>query len=321
VKAAKVYFEPDLDTSILRGKQVGLIGYGSQGRAQALNLRDGGFSPRIGVRPGQSLERAVADGFAPTGVAEVCRASDVIMLLVPDEAQPALCQDSVFPNLRDGAFLGFATGFSVHYGLVAAPRGVSFFLTAPKGPGETLRRRFKDGGGIPALVASLGDDRDGLLVARAYAKAIGCGRAGVIETTFREEAVADLFGEQSVLVGGLTELMKAAFDVLVARGYAAEVAYIECIQEVEYMAALISKVGLAGLKSKISSTAYYGGSTRGPRVISPDVKRRLGVILDEIEHGEFGKEFLRYVESKVSEGPTPEDVAAIERARSGLRKP
>jgi ketol-acid reductoisomerase len=319
VTAAKVYFEPDLDTSILTGKQIGIIGYGSQGRAQALNLRDGGFAPQIGVRPGKSREQACADGFAPIGVAETCRACDILVLLVPDEAQPSLCRESIFPNVGEGAFIGFATGFCVHFGLIAPPEGTRLFLAAPKGPGDTLRKRFTAGGGIPALVASLEGDREGLAVARAYAKAIGCGRAGVIETTFREEAVADLFGEQCVLVGGLAELMKTAFDVLVARGYSPEVAYIECIQEVEYMAALISKVGLASLKDKISSTAYYGGATRGGRVIDPDVRRRLGLILDEIENGEFGREFLRYIGTGGHKELAAPDTAMIERARSNLR--
>jgi len=319
VTSAKVHFERDLDTSILHGKQIGIIGYGSQGRAQALNLRDSGFTPQIGIRPGKSREQASADGFVPVEVAEACRTCNVIVLLVPDEVQPSLCRESIFPNVADGALIGFATGFGVHFGLIAPPRGIRFFLAAPKGPGEILRRRFKDGGGIPALVASLEEDREGLAVAMAYAKAIGCGRAGVIETTFREEAVADLFGEQCVLVGGLAELMKAAFDVLVRRGYSPEVAYIECIQEVEYMAALMSRVGLASIKDKISSTAYYGGATRGGRIIDADSRNRLGLILDEIENGEFGREFLRYVEAGSRQEQLVQDTAILERARSNLR--
>lgn len=317
--AAKVHFESDLDSSALRNRRIGIIGYGSQGRAQALNLRDSGLAPRIGVRAGKSRERASTDGFAPVDVAEISSSCDVLMLLVPDEIQPALCRDSIFPNVREDTSVGFATGFCVHFGLVTAPPRTSFFLVAPKGPGDVLRQRFVQGSGIPALVASLEGDRASLALALAYAKAIGCGRAGVIETSFREEAVADLFGEQCVLVGGLAELMKNAFDALVARGYSPEVAYIECIHEVEYMAGLISKVGLAGLEDRISSTAYYGGATRGARVLGPDVRHRLDLVLDEIENGQFSREFLKYVEARRRLVPPGDGATAIEQARSRLR--
>ena len=314
----RVLFERDLDSSPLAGKRIGILGYGSQGRAQALNLRDAGFIPVVGVRPGGSFERARADGFDARGVEAVCRECDLVMLLVPDEVQPELCRRQVFPNCRQGTWVGFATGFNVNFGLIAPPPGVRFLLVAPKGAGAILRQRFEQGGGLPALVGSLGDDPEGLAVAKAYAAAIGCGRAGVIESTFREEAIADLFGEQCVLTGGLVELMKAAFDVLVARGYSAEVAYIECIQEVEYMASLISRVGLARLGENISSTAWYGGSTRGARLVDDAVRRKMDGILDEIESGAFAREFLEHVREG-SRGPgSADETARLERARSRL---
>jgi ketol-acid reductoisomerase len=318
VTDGRVLFERDLDVSPLRGKRIGIVGYGSQGRAQALNLRDGGFNPLVGVRPGSSFERARTDGFEPGCVDGVARESDLVVLVVPDEVQPDLCKQEIFPNCRQGVWVGFATGFNVHFGLIAPPPGVGFFLAAPKGAGAILRQRFEQGGGLPAVVGSLGDDPQGLALAKAYAAAIGCGRAGVVESTFREEAIADLFGEQCVLTGGLVELMKAAFDVLVERGYSAEVAYIECIQEVEYMAALISRVGLAALGERISSTAWYGGSTRGARLVDETVRRKMTGILDEIESGAFAREFLANVrDGHGSPAPTG-DMTRLEQARARL---
>jgi ketol-acid reductoisomerase len=319
VTAKKVFRESDLDTSLLDNKQIGVIGYGSQGRAQALNLRDSGFSPLVGVRQGRSFEKALADGVSPLGVEEVAGRCDIVMVLAPDEVQAGLCNAEIFPHLSEGAFLGFATGFNVHFGLVSVPGKIKVFLTAPKGPGHILRKRFEEGGGIPALVASLNEDRDGLLVAMAYAKAIGCARSGVIQSTFREEAIADLFGEQCVLSGGLVELMKAAFDVLVARGYSPEVAYIECISEVEYMATLIARVGFAGLRANISSTAYFGGLTRGRRIIDNDARRKLDGILDEIEEGRFTEEFRQYILSGKQGLPPEMNLSTLERARSNLK--
>jgi ketol-acid reductoisomerase len=318
VTRKRIFSEDDLDTSILLPKQIGIVGYGSQGRAQALNLRDGGFSIGIGVRKGKSFDKAAADGFSPQPVADIVGGSGVVMVLTPDETQAELCRDHVFPHLKKDTFIGFAAGFTVHFGLVAVPEGPKAFLVAPKGPGEILRSKFREGGGIPALVASAGDDPSGMAVAMAYAKAIGCGRAGVIESTFREEAVADLLGEQCVLTGGLIELMKASFDVLVERGYSPEVAYIECVSEVEYMASLISKVGLAALGDQISSTAHYGGVTRGNRLIDNDVKGRIREIMDEIESGRFLDEFRAYIESGKRVGSGRTAFETMERARANL---
>jgi ketol-acid reductoisomerase len=311
----RILFEPDLSTSALRTRQIGIIGYGSQGRAQALNLRDSGFMLLIGLRPGPSFEAASRDGFSPARPKDVASDADVIMVLTPDETHAEVCERHIFPAAADGAHIGFAAGFTVHYGVVRMREGLRPILVAPKGPGHVLRSRFRSGGGIPALVAADDDDADGMEIARAYAKALGCGRVGVVETTFREEAVADLFGEQTVLCGGLAELMKTAFDILVDRGYTPEVAYIECISEVEYISSLISRVGLADLGSHISSTASYGGSTRGARVVGADIRKRMEGILDEIESGRFYEEFRKYTEGDMTLPVEHERLERIEQAR------
>ncbi len=308
---------PEEQFSSLKGKRIGVIGYGSQGRAHALNLRDSGLSPLIGVRPGRSLERAQSDGFETGSVEEVVTESDVVMLLIPDEAHREICRDKIIPNLSSDAKLGFAAGFSVHFRLVNLPEGCHFFLVAPKGPGELLRRRYVEGDGIPALVAA--SDAESMVTAKDYARAIGCGRAGIVETTFAEEAIADLFGEQCVLAGGLVELMKAAFKVLTDKGYRPEVAYIECIAEVEYMASLIAGIGLKHLGDHISSTAHFGGMTRGRRLIDEGVKRKMRTILDEIESGLFLKEFIMHLE-QAGVTPDQEELEAIEKARRAFER-
>ncbi len=314
----RILFEPDLSSCTLRTRQIGIIGYGSQGRAQALNLRDSGIVPIIGIRPGPSFEAASRDGFNPASPAEVASDADVVMVLTPDETHADVCERHVFPVAADGTHIGFAAGFTVHFGVVRMRQGLHPIMVAPKGPGRVLRQRFKIGGGIPALVAANDDDPDGLEIAKAYAKALGCARAGVVETSFREEAVADLFGEQSVLCGGLAELMKTAFDILVDRGYTPEVAYIECISEVEYIASLISRVGLADLGSHISSTAFFGGSTRGARVVGADIRKRLEGILDEIESGSFYGEFRKYAEGDRQLPVERERLERMERARKAF---
>jgi ketol-acid reductoisomerase len=311
----RILFESDLSTSALKTRQIGIIGYGSQGRAQSLNLRDSGFVPLIGIRPGPSFDAASQDGFSPTRPADAASGSDIIMVLTPDETHADICNNHIFPAAAEGTHIGFAAGFTVHYGVVRMPEGLHPIMVAPKGPGHVLRRRFLSGGGIPALVAAQGDDAEGLEIAKAYAKALGCARAGVVETTFREEAVADLFGEQTVLCGGLVELMKTAFDILVDRGYTPEVAYIECIAEVEYIASLISKVGLADLAGHISSTAFYGGTSRGVRVVGADIRERLEGILDEIENGHFYEEFRGYAQGRITPRTEPGRLERIERAR------
>jgi ketol-acid reductoisomerase len=315
----KILFDADIDVSILKDIRIGLIGYGSQGRAQALNLRDSGFTPLVGVREGRSGEQARKDGFETVTPRHVSENSDFVLILTPDETHAAVCSGEVFPYGTRGAIIGFAAGFTIHYGLVSVPQEFRPVLVAPKGPGRVLRQRFEAGSGIPALVAAGDGDLEGLGIAVAYAKAIGCARMGVVRTTFEEEAVADLFGEQCVLVGGLVELMKAAFTTLVERGYSPEVAYIECISEVEYMASVISRVGLSRLGEHISSTAFYGGISRGPRVIDASVRDRLQLILDEIESGGFYEEFRNYARSAGVRVPGSAELERIEKTR-GLFK-
>jgi ketol-acid reductoisomerase len=283
-----------------------------------LNLRDSGVTVLVGVRPGPSFERAHQDGFGPTSPITVVRDADLVMVLTPDETHAEVCKRYVFGHARDGTHIGFAAGFSIHFGVVRPPRGLRPIMVAPKGPGSVLRASYESGRGIPAMVAAAEGDFDGLELARAYAVALGCGRAGIVTTTFREEAIADLFGEQCVLCGGLTELMRAAFDTLVDRGYAPEVAYIECVAEVEYIASLISRVGLAGLGDHISSTAAYGGATRGPRIFSPELRERLNHVLDEIEDGRFYEEFRKPGTGSMGRTHYREVFQAIERARSAF---
>jgi ketol-acid reductoisomerase len=283
--------EGDLDPSVLDGVTLGIIGYGSQGRAQALNLRDSGYDPVLGLRPGRSIDRARQDGFDPVEPGAAAARSDLLMILVPDEAQASVVAE-VVPGLHPAAHIGFPGGFGVHFGLFEIPDTVSPLMVAPKGPGQVLRQRYLSGGGIPALVGARPGDSDGLDLALAYARALGCGRAGVMVTGFREEAVADLFGEQCVLTGGMIDLMKTAFRILVEAGYPAEIAYIECVSEVDYMASLISEVGLSELGHHVSSTAGYGGRTRGRRIVGAGVEAELRKILAEIEDGHFTREFL-----------------------------
>jgi ketol-acid reductoisomerase len=320
VSEKKVLLDPDIDISAISGKRVCLIGYGSQARAQALNLRDSGFTPAIGVRKGPSEDRARQDGFDPLIPRRAARESDIIIILTPDETHGEVCRNEVLPDAPPGAAIGFGAGFSVHFGLVDIPPAHPVFLAAPKGPGAVLRQRYIEGSGIPAIVASRDDGPEGLAIALAYAGAIGCGRTGIIKASFREEAVADLFGEQVVLSGGMIELMKRAFDVLVDRGFPPEIAYIECIAEVEYMASLISRVGLAGLEDNISSTAFFGGATRGKRVIDDRTRDRMLEVLDEIESGRFVSEFRERLASGegLPEGPWRSD--ALEKARARFEK-
>jgi ketol-acid reductoisomerase len=316
---ARILFDRDLDFSILEGLRIAIIGYGSQGRAHALNLRDSGFPPAIGLRPGPSFDRAGRDGFVPVSPHEAVSGAGFVMILTPDESHAEVCRDDVFPVAADGTYIGFAAAFTVHFGVVRMREGLRPVLVAPKGPGSVLRRTFEEGRGIPAMVAAAGDETRGLELAGAYARALGCGRAGVLRTTFREEAVADLFGEQCVLCGGLVELMKESFGVLVDRGYTPEAAYIECVAEVEYIASLVSRVGLAGLYDNISTTAAYGGLSRGPRVLGPDVRTRLERILDEIEDGRFYEEFRRLAGRLGDEQGVRKALERMERARAGFK--
>jgi ketol-acid reductoisomerase len=290
---AKVYYDEDASLEYLRGKTVAILGYGSQGHAHALNLRDSGINVIIGLRPGKSFEKAMNDGFSVMSPEEATKEADVIMFLLPDPVQKKVYKESVEPNLESGMALAFAHGFNIHFNQIVPPRDVDVFMVAPKGPGHLVRWTYQEGAGVPALVAVAQDSTGKAMnIALAYAKGIGATRAGVIETTFKEETETDLFGEQVVLCGGVTSLIKKGFETLVEAGYQPEVAYFECLHELKLIVDLIYQHGLAGMRYSISDTAEYGDYTRGPRVINDSVKSEMKRILSEIQSGEFAKEFI-----------------------------
>ncbi|MCS6949430.1 MAG: ketol-acid reductoisomerase [bacterium] len=290
---AKIYYDADADLKVLEGKTVAVVGYGSQGHAHAQNLRDSGVKVILGLRPGKSWGKASADGFEVFEVDEATRRADIIMILVNDEFQAALYESKIAPNLRAGSALAFAHGFNIHFGQIIPPKTVDVFMVAPKGPGHLVRRMYTEGVGTPCLIAihqdATGKARD---IALAYAKALGGTRAGVIETTFKEETETDLFGEQVVLCGGTTALVKAAFETLVAAGYQPEVAYFECLHELKLIVDLMYESGITGMRYSISDTAQYGDMTRGPRIINEQVREEMGRILKEIQTGQFAKEWI-----------------------------
>ncbi|HIE32814.1 ketol-acid reductoisomerase [Thermosulfurimonas dismutans] len=290
----KIYYEQDADLSLLKDKTIAVLGYGSQGHAHALNLRDSGLNVIVGLRPGgASFEKAKADGFEPLPPAEACAKADVIMVLVPDQIQPQIYKEAIEPNLSAGKMLMFAHGFNIHFGQIVPPKDVDVTMVAPKGPGHLVRREFERGAGVPCLVA-VHQDATGEALARAlaYAKGIGGARAGVIETTFREETETDLFGEQCVLCGGVAALIKAGFETLVEAGYQPEIAYFECCHELKLIVDLIYEGGLAFMRYSISDTAEYGDLTRGPRIVNEEVKKEMKRILEEIQSGRFAREWI-----------------------------
>ncbi len=290
----KIYYDQDADLSYLENQTICVLGYGSQGHAHALNLRDSGLKVIVGLRPGgSSYEKAKADGFEPLPPEEACAAADVIMVLVPDQIQPALYQEAIKPNLSAGKMLMFAHGFNIHFGQIIPPPDVDVTMVAPKGPGHLVRREYERGAGVPCLVA-VEQDATGKALKRAlaYAKGIGGTRAGVLETTFKEETETDLFGEQCVLCGGVAALIKAGFETLVEAGYQPEIAYFECCHELKLIVDLIYEGGLAFMRYSISDTAEYGDLTRGPRVIDEKVKQEMKRILEEIQSGRFAREWI-----------------------------
>jgi ketol-acid reductoisomerase len=291
---ATVYYERDADPGIIAGRKVAIIGYGSQGHAHALNLRDSGVDVRVALREGSSSKaKAEAAGLRVTSLADAAREADVIMMLAPDTEQQAIYKTDIEPGLKAGDALLFAHGFNVRFGLISAPSGVDVAMVAPKGPGHLLRRTYEGGGGIPSLIAvdqdATGKARD---LALSYAHAIGSTRAGVLETTFAEETETDLFGEQVVLCGGLTSLVMAGFETLVEAGYQPESAYFECLHEVKLIVDLMYEHGIAGMRYSISDTAEYGDLTRGPRVINSAVREEMKKILQEIQSGKFAEEWI-----------------------------
>ncbi|MEN3001569.1 MAG: ketol-acid reductoisomerase [Armatimonadota bacterium] len=290
---ATVYTDADAPMEVLQGKMIALIGYGSQGHAQAFNLRDSGLRVIIGVRQGGSWERAQADGFPVMSIPEAVREADVIMMLISDEHQPRVFAESVAPYLRTGVALGFAHGFNIHFGQILPPPDIDVFLVSPKAVGPQLRRLFVAGHGAPCLIAIHQDyTGNAKAIALAYARALGGTRAGVYETTFREECESDLFGEQAVLCGGVPALIKAAFETLVEAGYQPEIAYFECLHELKLIVDLIYESGISGMQFAISDTAQYGAMTRGPRLINETVRAELRRILSEIQTGQFAREWL-----------------------------
>jgi ketol-acid reductoisomerase len=286
-------YDADVDRSPLTERTVAVLGYGSQGRAQALCLRDSGVEVVVGLREGPSRSRAEADGWAPLPIAEAARRASVVALLVPDSAQKAVFEESVKTNLGAGDALIFAHGFNLLYGQVSAPPETDMVLVAPMGAGPAMRTLYEEGGGVSALVAVHQDATDGARgLGLAYAAALGCGRTGIMEGTVREEVETDLFGEQAVLCGGLTALAKAAFDALVEAGYSEELAYFECVHQIKLLADLIHERGIAGMREQISDTALYGDLTRGPRVIGEEARQAMREILAEIRDGRFAREWL-----------------------------
>jgi ketol-acid reductoisomerase len=290
----KVCYDKDADLSIVRSRKVAILGYGSQGHAHANNLKDSGVDVVVGLRPGSSSEpKARAAGLAVRPVTEAVAAADVVMVLVPDEHQARLYREDVEPHLRSGAALAFAHGFSIHFQQIEPRPDLDVIMVAPKGPGHLVRSTYTQGGGVPSLVAvfqdASGQARD---LALSYAVANGGGRAGILETTFREECETDLFGEQVILCGGLTALIQAGFETLVEAGYAPEMAYFECLHEVKLIVDLIYEGGIASMRHSISNTAEYGDLTRGPRVINEQTRAEMRRILAEIQTGQFAKEFI-----------------------------
>ncbi|MEW6007429.1 MAG: ketol-acid reductoisomerase [bacterium] len=290
---ATIYYEADADLSLLKGKKVAIIGYGAQGHAQAQNLRDSGIEVIIGNREGKSFEKAKADGFSPVSVIEAAAKADYIQLLVPDQIAPKVYKEDIEENLKGGKILGFSHGFNIHFGQIIPPKNIDVVMIAPKGPGAFVRKVFQDGGGVPCLVAvyqdASGKAKD---YALSYGKAIGGTKAGIIETTFLEETETDLFGEQVVLCGGVSELIRAGFDILVSAGYQPEVAYFECCHELKLLVDLIHTKGISGMREAISDTAKYGDVTRGRVVINEDVRRAMTKILAQIQIGSFAKEWI-----------------------------
>lgn len=296
---ATVFYEADSDRSYIANRKVAVIGYGSQGHAHALNLKDSGVDVVVGLRDGSSSKaKAEAEGLRVMSIEDASKWADAIMILLPDTEQKKVYDESIAPNLSDGDALFFAHGFNIRFGRIVPPAGVDVVMAAPKGPGHLVRRTFTEGGGVPCLIAveqnATGHARD---VALAYADAIGGTRAGVIETTFTEETETDLFGEQAVLCGGVTALVQAGFETLVEAGYQPEMAYFECLHEVKLIVDLMYEEGITGMRYSISDTAEYGDVTRGPRVITPATKDEMKKILDEITSGRFADEWVSESES------------------------
>lgn len=290
---AKVLYDNDINNEVLEGKKIAIVGYGSQGHAHAQNLRDSGYNVIVGLRPGKSAQKAEEDGFQVTPVDEAVKQADVVMVLLPDERQLEVYEESIKPNLEAGNALAFAHGFNIHFSQIVPPENVDVFLVAPKGPGHLVRRTYVENEGVPALYGvyqdSTGKAKE---ISLAYAKAIGAARAGVLETSFQEETETDLFGEQAVLCGGVTSLIKAGFETLTEAGYQPEVAYFECLHEMKLIVDLLYEGGFENMRYSISDTAQWGDFVSGPRVINEETKARMKEILTDVQTGAFAKGWI-----------------------------
>jgi len=289
----KKYYEADADIGVLKGKRIAVIGYGSQGRGQSLNLRDSGLDVVIGLRPGKSWDAAAKDGMKVMKVSDAVKGADIIQILLPDEHQGTIFRSEILPHLKENKCLMFSHGFNIHFGQIIPPATVDVVMVAPKGPGFMVRRQYEEGKGVPALIAVQQDHTGNAhKIALAYAKSIGATRAVVLETSFREETETDLFGEQAVLCGGCTSLVKAGFETLVDAGYEPEMAYLEVCHELKLIVDLIYEGGLTNMRQYISNTAQYGDLTRGSRVIGPEAYEAMQEILEEIQSGKFAREWM-----------------------------
>ncbi|ABI62376.1 ketol-acid reductoisomerase [Granulibacter bethesdensis] len=297
----RVYYDRDADLNLIKGKKVAVIGYGSQGHAHVLNMRDSGVKDLVvGLRKGSSaVAKAEGEGLKVMEPAEAAAWADVVMILTPDESQADLYREHLHANLRPGAALAFAHGLNIHFNLIEPRSDIDVFMIAPKGPGHTVRGEYQKGGGVPCLVAvAQNASGNALEIALSYASAVGGGRAGIIETTFKEECETDLFGEQAVLCGGLVELIRAGFETLVEAGYAPEMAYFECLHEVKLIVDLIYEGGIANMNYSISNTAEYGEYVTGPRIVTPETKAEMKRVLEDIQSGRFVRDFM--LEMKVN---------------------
>lgn len=295
----KIYLDKDIDTELIKSKKIAIIGFGSQGYGQSMNLKDSGCDVILGLRQGGVSDTKAKDyGFKTMPVAEAVKEADIIQVLIPDEVQAKVFEEEIKPNLRAGQYLMFAHGFNIHYNWIVPPKDINVIMVAPKAPGHTVRSEYLAGKGTPSLIAIYQDvTGNSKEVALSYAAAIGAGRAGIIETTFKEETETDLFGEQAVLCGGCTALIKNAFETLVEAGYSPYMAYFEVCHELKLIVDLIYEGGIDAMHYSISNNAEYGDLTRGPKLITPDVKNRMKEILKDIQNGSYAKEFMNEMQS------------------------
>ncbi|MCP4136031.1 MAG: ketol-acid reductoisomerase [bacterium] len=291
---AKIYYEKDCNFDLLKSKKIAIIGYGSQGHAHALNLKESGATVTVAELKGTpNYEKALQDGWEPLSTDDAVKNADIVMILVPDEFQAQVYKESIAPNLKEGAYIGFGHGFNIHYGQIVPRNDINVFMTAPKGPGHLVRRTYQDGKGVPCLIAvyqdASGNTKD---IALAWASGVGGARSGVLETTFREETETDLFGEQAVLCGGVTALMQAGFETLTEAGYDPMNAYFECVHEVKLIVDLIYEGGFKTMRDSISNTAEYGDYITGPKIITDETKKTMKKVLSDIQDGSFARDFI-----------------------------